>query len=142
MSDDGYSNAAPTTPVPGKQKFGLKSVLALIIVGFPACCLCWCATSAAISTSQNVAMKCSGGKIIKALEMYRSDYGRYPDGLAGLTPRHLSRIPSPHWGDSGWMYDVNEAGDAFDLSVGYGGPDYAYPVWWYDSRHKSWHLDN
>ena len=40
------------------------------------------------------------------------------------------------------MYDANEAGNAFDLSVGYVGSDYGYPVFWYDPKAKSWDLDS
>ena len=51
--------------------------------------------------SQTIAI---GDEIIKALEAYKSDHGRYPTSLNALVPAYLQEIKAPTWGIGAWNY--------------------------------------
>jgi hypothetical protein len=45
-----------------------------------------------------------GNRIVRALEQYHADRGRYPNSLTDLSPKYLREIPPPTWGLRTWQY--------------------------------------
>ena len=61
--------------------------------------------------------------IVAALERYRLAEGSYPEKLATLRPKFISKIPGDLFHDQGLVYRINED-DSFTLySTGYNGTD-------------------
>jgi hypothetical protein len=54
-----------------------------------------------------------GDKIIRALDQFFADNGKYPKSLSELTPKYLTEIPAPTWGLREWIYN----GDGYILGV-------------------------
>src|SRR5258708_31402236 len=57
-------------------------------------------TAAVLFTEENAS---SGYAISVALEAYKVNAGRYPDKLAGLSPRYLADVPMPA-ADTNFVY--------------------------------------
>ena len=85
-----------------------------------------------------------GNEIIKALESYYAENGKYPQSLNQLVPKYLHEIKFPKWGEGGWVYKYGDP-NYFRITVGYKnwGKSY-YPVMYYSSAQKEvgWICDN
>jgi len=81
-----------------------------------------------------------GGKVIQAIEAYKTAKGSYPGSLDDLTPEFISQIPLPHWGVDRWDYATYRSPDGtlhYALSVRLRDNDYVCHIysegsWWYD----------
>ena len=83
--------------------------------------------------------------IVKAIDLYSSANDELPQSLEVLTPKYLPFVPSAEWGNSGWIYEIDN--NEFDLSVGYrsgylGSGASLYPVFYYSSSDKYWSLND
>lgn len=57
----------------------------------------------------------AGNQIVRALEAYHAEQGKYPPSLEDLTPKFLKEIPRPRWGLRQWIYEPSET--SFTLQV-------------------------
>lgn len=57
----------------------------------------------------------AGNQIVRALEAYHAEQGRYPPSLENLPPKFLKEIPRPRWGLRQWIYEPS--GTSFTLQV-------------------------
>ena len=56
-----------------------------------------------------------GNQIVRALEAYHAEQGKYPRSLEDLIPKFLKEIPRPRWGLHQWIYEPSET--SFTLQV-------------------------
>jgi len=78
-------------------------------------------------------LEAEGGELVRALEHWRREHGRYPASLAeaGLAPA-WNRF-------GGWRYEAGLAGGSFDLVCGEYPDDYC--VLYYSTESGAWTLD-
>lgn len=77
-----------------------------------------------------------GDEIVKALDSYFGEHGKYPGSLEALVPKYLDEIKAPPWGEA-WKYEAYHKG--FLLKTGYrGSGESYYPSMSYDSVGKTW----
>lgn len=97
-----------------------------------------CPASPFDRTSEFEAQAKAGQPLVRAIEAYRRDTGRYPARLAELAPKYLPEVASDpsdlHHKFSGWEYSTltNSAGTVwYDLYyfMGKGGVEYDPPNW-------------
>lgn len=72
--------------------------------------------------------------VIRALDAYKSDHGRFPHDLSAL---EASDRPPPLWGVNEWDYEGSE--DSFSLTVRRTQSSYTGHVYFSDSR--TWRYD-
>jgi hypothetical protein len=79
-----------------------------------------------------------GQPIVRAIDSYRKDVGRYPVSLSVLIPKYLSQMPDTSYPSGhkfdGWEYRVivNLDDTTYTLRyyMGRGGVEYEPPVWY------------
>lgn len=84
----------------------VKLLLLLVVLCLPGC-------SSGRAKIEDTKQK--GNQIIRALEQFRADHGRYPKSLTDLSPRHIRELSPPTWGLKMWEYESD--GKAFTLGV-------------------------
>ena len=77
-----------------------------------------------------------GDSIVRRLETFRRENGRYPARLEELVPEYLSSVPTPRVG-RGWSYRTD--GKKFNLSFGVG--EHNYPTSWFWSDERRWYTE-
>ena len=76
--------------------------------------------------------------IVRSIEAYNSEEGRFPEKLEELVPKYLPRIPKVYWGETGWIYEAKD--EDFTLTVGYKSEYLGSlnPYFEYSSKNKAW----
>ena len=74
--------------------------------------------------------------IIKALEKYKDDRGRYPDSLAELVPKYIVQIDPPTAGDGKWRYRTLK--DVLSYSLVFAGKEEFPEQYEYVSYNRKW----
>jgi hypothetical protein len=69
-------------------------------------------------------------KIVAALDMYRKERGTYPDRLADLTPKYMSAVKPPRYGEKKWEYVHYPKRDSFALYLR--GRKHSQETYWYN----------
>ena len=87
--------------------------------------------------------KSIGSGIILKIGMFQAENGRLPTRLDELVPKYLTSVPTPTAGVRSWNYNLTGDGDTFYLgfSLPRDATWHGYPSCSYDSKQRSWYLD-
>lgn len=122
-----------------------KAVLffATILLSICVCLGCFLAVSAlykAFDQPTAAEGQQKADELIKALEEYKNDNGRYPSDLDILVPAYIGAIPQPSW-NTQYSYEIQSNGAefiiSFDVGISIDG-DYCE----YSSRSQSWYCSD
>jgi hypothetical protein len=117
----------------GLRKFVVGSALGLVLAG-----VCYGLLFLAFDRTHEFRAKAREGQpIVRAIEQFRIQTGRYPASLTDLAPKYLPTVPelpdeSQHK-FSGWEYQTATNGEAVSYRLSYymgrGGVEYEAPNW-------------
>ncbi|WP_092051418.1 hypothetical protein [Planctomicrobium piriforme] len=83
-----------------------------------------------------------GDHIIGALNRYREERNDFPKSLEELVPDYLETIPPPLYGERKWVYHrIETPGEPPQFELTFGPPN-LYPCVFYESKHRTWTVDD
>ncbi len=130
----------PKTPKTNKTVLFFATILLSTCI----CLGCLLVVSAQLYKARDTPTAAEGqqkaNELIKALERYKNDTGRYPSELDVLVPTYVAAIPKPTW-NTQYGYEVQANGAEFiiffDVGISVDG-DYCE----YSSQSQSWYCSD